>query len=390
MPYVLYDPPTRIDLYPLTLTRPVADLRLGIDRVQDKWMRSLGEPVPLLAYGALAHRSTCLPAPADATYIAGHLLPDADLCAAIQQLGPDEGLQDPAGMPLAFRAGAAPTADGLLPPRVRLTTYPHTFGSLAAPWDLFRLNGDWIRKDYAALTAGRACPPVADPHTAVYGQVFVAAGAQVRAAILDGTDGPIYIAPGAQVQPGAIIQGAHALCEGAVVNAGAKLRGDSTLGPYCKVGGEVSNSVLWGYSNKGHDGFLGNSVLGAWCNLGADTNTSNLKNNYSPVRAYSYRQQAMVETGLQFCGLIMGDHSKSSINTMFNTGTTVGVSASIFGADFPPKYIPSFRWGGAGGWVPYEVEKALATARAVMARRDQHLEPAEEALLRWIAATAGL
>ncbi|MFN8922681.1 MAG: glucose-1-phosphate thymidylyltransferase, partial [Sphingobacteriia bacterium] len=198
------------------------------------------------------------------------------------------------------------------------------------------------------------------------------------------------IAPGAQVQPGAIIQGAHALCEGAVVNAGAKLRGDSTLGPYCKVGGEVSNSVLWGYSNKGHDGFLGNSVLGAWCNLGADTNTSNLKNNYSPVRAYSYRQQAMVETGLQFCGLIMGDHSKSSINTMFNTGTTVGVSASIFGADFPPKYIPSFRWGGAGGWVPYEVEKALATARAVMARRDQHLEPAEEALLRWIAATAGL
>ncbi|MEM6771107.1 MAG: glucose-1-phosphate thymidylyltransferase, partial [Bacteroidota bacterium] len=208
--------------------------------------------------------------------------------------------------------------------------------------------------------------------------------AKVRAAILNAEDGPIYLGPYSEIMEGAVVRGAHAIGAKSRVNIGAKLRGDTTIGPSCKIGGEVANSVIQGYSNKGHEGYLGNSVLGSWCNLGADTNTSNLKNNYAPVRIWHYPSERFRNTGTQFCGLIMGDHSKCGINTMFNTGTVVGVSANIFGAGYPRNFIPSFSWGGAKGMITYRMNKVLETAALVMPRKGGELDEAEKRILAHI------
>jgi UDP-N-acetylglucosamine diphosphorylase/glucosamine-1-phosphate N-acetyltransferase len=234
------------------------------------------------------------------------------------------------------------------------------------------------------ITAGRKSTPISDPHTHTYNssEIFIEEGAVLHTAVLNAEGGPIYIGKNSQVQEGAILRGPFSLGEGAVINMGGKMRADTTVGPFCKIGGEVSNSVVFGYSNKSHDGFLGNSVLGEWCNLGADTNTSNLKNNYDHVRLWSYTKKSFVDTGLPFCGLIMGDHSKSGINTMFNTGTVVGVSSNIFGAGYPRNFIPSFQWGGAGGFVDYKYEKAMETAERVMARRNLKLDEIEREILK--------
>ena len=226
---------------------------------------------------------------------------------------------------------------------------------------------------------------VEDPHTKVYGdQVFIEEGASVKAAVLNAENGPIYIGKNAEIQEGALIRGPFALCDHSIVNMGAKIKGDTTIGPYSKVGGEVSNSVIFGYSNKGHEGFLGNSVLGEWCNIGADTNNSNLKNNYTNVKMWDFDSGRFKDTGLQFCGLIMGDHSKCGINTMFNTGTTVGVSANIFGDGFPRTIIPSFAWGGASGFSTYHTRRAFETAALVMKRRNKQLTEADKAMLSHI------
>ena len=254
---------------------------------------------------------------------------------------------------------------------------------IAQPWDIYQQNAAQIAADFPLATSLYKHTYNTDRHTAVYGadNLFIAEGAKIRAAVINAESGPIFIGPGADVQEGAMISGSHALCAHAVANMGAKLRGDSTLGPYCKVGGEVSNSVMFGYSNKGHDGFMGNSVLGEWCNLGADTNTSNLKNNYSAVRVWSYKEQQEVETGLQFCGLLMADHGKTGINTMLNTGTVAGVAANIFGAGFPPKHIPSFAWGGPEGFMEARLDKIAETADRMMQRRKLSLSEAQQKVL---------
>jgi UDP-N-acetylglucosamine diphosphorylase/glucosamine-1-phosphate N-acetyltransferase len=254
---------------------------------------------------------------------------------------------------------------------------------LQKTWHIFQFNAAEIRKDFILLTAGRKSQPIQDPHTRCYGehQIFIEEGVQIRAAILNAEGGPIYLGKNSEVQEGALIRGPFALCEGSTVNMGAKLRGDTTIGPYSKVGGEVSNSVIMGYSNKGHDGFLGNSVIGEWCNLGADTNTSNLKNNYAPVKLWDYTKGGFANTGLQFCGLMMGDHSKCGINTMFNTGTVIGVGANVFGDGFPRNFIPSFAWGGAAGFSTFTPPKFHETAQAVYARRGKEWGPDQKEIL---------
>ena len=251
------------------------------------------------------------------------------------------------------------------------------------PEDIFRLNGELIRRDFPLAASVNTQASLTDPYTRVYGadNLFISEGADLKAAIINAEDGPIFIGPEATVSEGAIIARPHAICSKATVAMGAKLRGDTTLGPWCKAGGEVSNSVIMGYSNKGHDGYLGNSVLGYWCNLGADTNNSNLKNNYAEVKLWHYPTGRFRKTGLQFAGLIMGDHSKCAINTMFNTGTVVGVSANIFGGGFPRNFVPSFSWGGAAGMQVYQLKKALEVARIVKGRRGLELEDAEEQIL---------
>ena len=249
---------------------------------------------------------------------------------------------------------------------------------------MFLRNGAEIRRDFVLLTQGRTSQPVNDAHTVVYGaeNIFIEEGVKIRAAILNAEDGPIYLGKNSQVHEGAILKGPLALCEGSHINAGAKMRGDNTVGPFSKVGGEVGNSIVLGYSNKGHDGYLGNSVIGEWCNLGADTNTSNLKNNYAAVKIWSHAASRFVDTGQTFCGLMMGDHSKCGINTMFNTGTVVGVGANIFGAGFPRTFIPSFSWGGAAGFETFNLPKANEVAERVMARRALPYNELEQEIMK--------
>ena len=238
-------------------------------------------------------------------------------------------------------------------------------------WHIFRKNGEAFIEDFELITKGRKSQSISSSNRVVdAGNVFIEEGARLEFAILNASTGPIYIGKNAEIMEGSIIRGPFALCEGSTVKMGAKIYGPTTIGPYCKVGGEVTNSVLFAYSNKAHEGYLGNSVLGEWCNIGADTNTSNLKNDYSQIRLWDYQTESFAKTGLQFCGLIMGDHSKCGINTMFNTGTVVGVNANIFGSGYPRNFIPSFSWGGHGGFTTYAPKKAFEVANEVMARRE--------------------
>jgi len=258
---------------------------------------------------------------------------------------------------------------------------------LSRTWEIFSKNGKTLRNDFELITEGRKSEDITDPFTIVYGrdQIFLEEGVDIKASILNASEGPIYIGKNAQIQEGSIIKGPFALLDHSVVNMGAKIRPDTTIGPYCKVGGEINNSVFFGFSNKAHDGFLGNSVIGEWCNLGADTNNSNLKSNYGEVKVYSYALQKMVGTGLQFCGLLMGDHSKSSINSMFNTGTVVGIGCNIFDCGFPPKHVISFSWGGSrDGFELYQFDKFIEVEKRVFARRKMEMEVPFEQMLKSI------
>lgn len=422
MDYLIFEDSSRVDLQPLTFTRPVWDLRVGIARLHEKWAHFLRKSPDTIATGYLGPRFNKFQASRAYLALNGKFLPDAPYVQAITQgLAPGEylvhkgevlafhgslerilqsawaqlqsGLQA-AGTTLSAPALEALGADSLLPTAIgpellqAAGFHERAFAgqvpeAIRFPWDIFRLNGAAIRADFAWLGAVVGNTPIADPHTAVYGRdnIFAAPDVQVRAAILNAEDGPIYLGPGVQVQEGAIIHGAHAILDHATINMGAKLRGDSTIGPWSKVGGEVANSVVWGYSSKGHEGYMGNSVLGQWCNLGADTNTSNLKNNYADVKVWNYRKGGFLSTGLQFCGLIMGDHSKCGINTMFNTGTVVGVSANVFGAGYPRNFLPSFAWGGSSGYSTYRLRKVYETAALVMERRGKVLDDTEKGIL---------
>ncbi len=359
------DPAVRLNLLPFTYTRPAGALRVGILTIAEKWQYHLGSSVSWLTEGYLQDKFPCNRTH-DNLFIDGSVCPDEELVSSVGNLKLGEGLTCQ-GRVLAFRAASEKDSS------ISYRDYPHAVTVIDQPWKIFQHNGAEIRKDFNRLTANRTSAPVTDPHTRVYGanQIFLEEGVQLRAAVLNAEEGPVYLGKNTVVQEGALIKGPFALCEGSHVNMGAKMRGDVAIGPYCKVGGEVSTSVIFGFSNKAHDGFLGHSVIGEWCNLGADTNTSNLKNNYEPVKLWNYAKGGFVSTGLQFCGLMMGDHSKCGINTMFNTGTVAGVSANIFGDGFPRNFIPSFSWGGAGGFTTYQLNKALETMARVMERRNR-------------------
>ncbi len=360
-------------MLPLTYTRPVADLCCGILTLAEKWNIRLA--AAHVSFGSEAYLSTLFANthPADALHIHAGLLPTDALVMAVRTLKSNEALVY-GDVKLAFR-GEGKTH----------IPFDGTVSMVHYPWDLFKYNKQEIESDFDLITKGRTSALIQDPHTKTYGErIFLEEGAKVKAAVLNAETGAIYLGKNSEVQEGAVIRGAFALGENAVVNIGAKMRGDITVGPQCKVGGEISNSILYAHSNKAHDGFLGNSVVGEWCNLGADTNNSNLKNNYANVKMWDFETGRFKDTGLQFCGLIMGDHSKCGINTMFNTGTTVGVSANIFGDGFPRNIIPSFAWGGAGGFVTYQTRQAFETAELVFQRRNKTLTAADKAILQHI------
>lgn len=390
MAIILNDAGHHSQLLPLTFTRPVGHLRPGILRLSEGWYVRSGLGV---GFRTEAYLSTAFPMPQEGpSYeVDGALYPGDELVAAVLDLRPGEVLTH-AGRALAFRVegSAFPgAADWRLPPgHLKQVPFAGEVLRYERPWHFFQLAGKAIAQDFVLLTEGRRSQPLSALNTVVGDpdRVFLEEGAVVEACILNTNGGPIYIGKDAEVMEGSIIRGPFMLGDHAQVKMGAKIYGPTVVGPACRVGGEINNSIISGYSNKAHDGFLGNSVLGEWCNLGADTNNSNLKNTYGPVQVFSYAEHGLVDSGLQFCGLIMGDHAKSGINTMFNTGTVVGVSANVFGSGFPPKHVPGFAWGSSNGFAVYEVEKALVTARRVMERRGIVLTSADEAILRHVFA----
>lgn len=373
------DPSIRGALLPFTFTRPVGDIRVGILKISEKWEMISGKPVSFLTQDYLQDKF-----PRNAGLhlaVNAGILPTGETAQFLKKLTKDQSLYY--GKTLIATYIGETEKNLSKASSKEIVQIPKEPRLLQNPWDIFSLNGQEIVNDFERITAGRKSQLVTDPYTKIYGEdIFIEEGAVIKAAVLNAENGPIYIGKNTEIQEGALIRGPFALCEGSTVNMGAKLRGDTTIGPYSKVGGEISNSVIFGYSNKGHEGFLGNSVIGEWCNLGADTNTSNLKNNYAPVKVWDYVRGGFTNTGLQFCGLMMGDHSKCGINTMFNTGTVVGVGANIFGDGFPRNFIPSFAWGGAAGFSTFQFPKFIQTAQAVMQRRKIELNHLDDEMLR--------
>ena len=382
MNVVLFDDPViRLDLLPFTFTRPIASIRIGILTVAEKWEHYLEKPISHRTETYLQEKFP-LTVANDNLLINGAVCPDEAFVSALLKLKKGEGLVSNKLLLAARTEDVHASADAKLTTR----EYAAPLMIMDQVWKIFQYNGSQIRSDFERITRGRKSKTIDDPYTKVYSgeDIFIEHGAVIQAAVLNASTGPIYVGRNVQIQEGALIRGPISIGDDSVVNMGAKLRSDTTIGPHCKVGGEISNAVIFGHSNKVHDGFLGSSVLGEWCNLGADTNTSNLKNNYDFVKLWNYPKQGFKSTGLQFCGLMMGDHSKCGINTMFNTGTVTGVSSNIFGDGYPRNFIPSFAWGGAAGFTTFQLNKAYETASKAMERRGQVLGDADKKILKHI------
>ncbi len=366
MNYILFDGSVRDQLLPFTFTRPVAEIRVGILTLREKWEKHLGFTTTTVTEDYLSNKWPMVELEEN-IFINASFIPSETLVKQVKNLTENQALffEDE---PIAFFTIEGQEVDFDTVEKVHYThkdvlRIEHT-------WDIFSKNHEAIQRDFDLITKGRTSQPIPELTVAFNKEkIFIEEGAKLTFCSLNATEGPIYIGKDAEIMEGSTIRGPFALCEGATVKMNAKIYTGCTVGPHSKVGGELNNSVLMGYSNKGHDGFLGNSVLGEWCNLGADTNNSNLKNNYAEVRLWDYETKGFARTGLQFCGLMMGDHSKCGINTMFNTGTVVGVSANIFGSGFPRNFIPSFSWGGSAGMTTYKTNKAFEVAEIVMDRR---------------------
>lgn len=385
MNYVLFDDSAWSDLLPLTFTRPACEIRIGILTIKEKWEFLFKKD---FSYKTQNYLSVKFPFKIKEKYptlfINGRVCPDETLFREIKKLKMFQVLYL-GNIPLAY---CGDTDSGEFHANFTKVYSKSKPTIIQYPWDIFRMNENQLIFDYILLTEGRKSKALSKSNTVIgKGKVFIENGASVECATINPLGGFVYIGKDAIIMEGCHIRGSFSLGEHSEVKMGAKIYGPTTIGPQSKVGGEISNSVIFGYSNKGHDGFLGNSVLGEWCNLGADTNNSNLKNNYADVKAYSYTKHKMINTGLQFCGLIMGDHSKTGINTMLNTGTVVGVNANIFGGGFPATHVPSFSWGGTGKLDKYELTKAFEVAQRVMERRGITLTDADKKILSEVFKT---
>ncbi len=366
MNYILFDGPVRNALLPFTFTRPVADIRIGIITIREKWEKQLGYTTTTLTEEYLSEKFPMVEMEANVLINAAYL-PNDILAEMVRNLEKNQAILKGDDV-IAFYTEN--TQDEIDFETYEIIEFTDDCIKIEHTWDIFAKNDAALREDFDLLTEGRFSQPIPKSVNVIAPEhVFIEEGAKLEFVTLNAATGPIYIGKNAEIMEGSVIRGPFALCEEAQVKLAAKIYGATTVGPHCRVGGEVSNSVLFSYSNKGHDGFLGNSVLGEWCNIGADSNNSNLKNNYEEVKLWSYETENFARTGLQFCGLMMGDHSKCGINTMFNTGTVVGVSTNIFGSGFPRNFVPSFSWGGASGFTTYLTSKAFQTAKIVMARR---------------------
>jgi len=366
------------NLLPLTYTRPISEIRIGILTIKEKWDLELKTTCSYFTKGHLGKKFP-IKEEANSLFINGGICPTEDLIAEIKKLKPQQALLK--NNELLALIGETKDLNSLH--GIEKIECNSNILLVKNVWDVFQKNGDAIKLDFELLTKNKKSQPISNSVTVIGDKnlVFLEDGAKAEACILNTTTGPIYLAKDAEIMEGSVVRGPFALGEHSALKLSTKVYGPTTIGPHCKVGGEVNNSVIFGFTNKAHDGFLGNSVIAEWCNLGADTNNSNLKNNYGNVKLFNYAQNKMVDSGLQFCGLIMGDHSKSGINTMFNTGTVVGVAANIYGGGFPETHIPSFSWGGSEGFETYRLEKLFETAEKVFERRNLKFNSTEKEIL---------
>lgn len=373
MNYILFDGPVRNALLPFTFTRPVADIRIGILTIREKWEKYLGYTTTTITEEYLSEKYPMVEMEEN-ILINSSFLPNEVLVEMIKSLEKNQAIFKGEEVVAFYTNDTQEEVDF---DTYEIIDYNEEGLRIESTWDIFAKNDAAIREDFELLTEGRTSQPIPKSVNVIAPEnIFIEKGAKLEFVTLNASTGPIYIGFNSEIMEGSVIRGPFALCEEAQVKLATKVYGATTVGPHCRIGGEVNNSVLFGYSNKGHDGFLGNAVLGEWCNIGADSNNSNLKNNYEEVKLWSYETGGFEKTGLQFCGLMMGDHSKCGINTMFNTGTVVGVSTNIFGSGFPRNFVPSFSWGGAAGFSTYITKKAFETARIAMSRR--HVEFTEQ------------
>ena len=373
MNIILYDQ-NRSNYYPLSLTRPISHFRIGILTVEEKWKRYC-KSVSVKTDDYLSQKFA-INQTQDNIWINSQILPSQELIVELKNLREGESLTKDNEV-FAFRNRLFDFERlNAIESNVKL----NIINNLT---DIFLNNFSEIENDFK-IFANNQSNTLNNTNICLGDQIFIDNGADIRCSILNAEKGPIYIGKNVEIMEGSIIQGPCAILDNAVLKMGSKIYGGTTIGPYCKIGGEVSNSIFFGYSSKAHDGYLGNSIIGEWCNLGANTNVSNLKNNYANIKLWNYNYEKFIDTGLQFCGLIMGDHSKSGINTMFNTGTIIGVGVNIFGAGFPRNFIPSFSWGGAHGFQNYQVDKFFDVASKVCFRRNIKFSKIDQEILLFV------
>lgn len=381
MNYILFDGAVRNSLLPFTYTRPVADIRIGILTIREKWEKQLGFTTTTLTEDYLEEKFPMVELE-DNIMLNASFLPTPELVSQIKELKERQAIFKGEEIIAFFTTEAQDEVDFDV---YDIVQFQSDIIQIKNTWDIFSLNDKAIEADFELLTHGRTSQSIPDTVNCINReQIFFEEGVDISFATLNASAGPIYIDKNAIVMEGGLIRGPFSLGEDSVLKMGAKIYGATTIGPMCKVGGEVNNSVIFGYSGKGHEGYLGNAVIGEWCNLGADTNNSNLKNNYAEVKLWSYETNRFAKTGLQFCGLMMGDHSKCGINTMFNTGTVIGVSANIFGGNFPRNFIPSFSWGGSGGFSVYKMDKVNEVVKAVLKRKHLDYDEREQKILQHV------
>jgi len=381
MNYILFDGSVRNSLLPFTYTRPVADIRIGILTIREKWEKYLSFTITTLTEEYLEEKYPMVEMEQNILLNASFLPTDV----LVEQV---KSLQENQAIVKNDEIVAFYTTD--VQDEVDFDTYEiiHSEEDLLQiknTWDIFSLNDKAIEADFKLMTKGRKSEPIPETVNCINpSQIFLEEGVDITYATLNASKGPIYLAKDSIVMEGCLVRGPFSLGDDSILKMGTKIYGATTIGPMSKVGGEVNNTVIFGYSSKGHEGYLGNAVIGEWCNLGADTNNSNLKNNYAEVRMWSYETERFAKTGLQFCGLMMGDHSKCGINTMFNTATVVGVSANIFGGNFPRNFIPSYAWGGSAGFTTFKMNKVKEVVTAVMKRKHLDYNEQDEKILQHI------
>jgi len=382
MNYILFDDHSRSNLLPLTFMRPVAEIRLGILTIREKWERLLNTQTSTLTEAYLSEKFPIIKEKTN-FLINGSVCPSVELVDEINQLKPGQTLvSEDAIIALHINEKELDDSGDVDISGIDEIMTKNEFLKINDTWDIFSKNGMAIQSDFELITKGRKSQKLSSTNRVIGEEnIFIEEGAKVEFAILNASIGPIYIGKDAEVMENSVVRGPFALCEHGVLKMAAKIYGPTTIGPYSKVGGEINNTVIFGYSNKAHDGFIGNSVIGEWCNLGADTNNSNLKNSYDNVKLWSYPQNTFVDTGLQFCGLIMGDHSKTGINTMLNTGTVIGVNANVFGAGYQRNFVPSFSWGGTSGFKIYDIKKAMKVAETVYSRRNKKFDEIDQDIM---------